>query len=402
MQNGRKVLPVAERIRLMQLFYTFDIETGGGGLSRFAIEFGKKLDWDRFEVIFCSLGKFDEIPSSQDRIAKLNADGFEAFAAIRWENGNAYFNFLKAHKALSEYLSRNPIDILHSHNEFTDVNALLLKIQNKAPRILRTVHYGYQHEWMKRPLRRLLLTNFLYPIYFDIEIGINQQNTDRLNRRGMARLFKRRARRIYNAIPVEKFGQIQVNAGELKGALGIPPNAPVIGTIGRLAEQKGYTYLIQAAPIILEAFPEARFLIIGDGPLADELKDQARRSAAGSKIIFTGSRPDIEALLNCMDLFVSPSLWEGLPTVILESMICKVPVVATDIPGTTELIKAGHNGWLVPPADPLGMAQAVIAALRDPSARDRYADNARQTVDKFSMGSIAVEYERLYDELLGK
>jgi glycosyltransferase involved in cell wall biosynthesis len=379
----------------MQLFYTFDIEAGGGGLSRFAIELGKKLDARRFEVILVSLGYFDT-PLGQNRIRQLNDEGFHSFEAAVWDDHHPYASFYRAYRNLYKILSHQSIDIIHSHSEYTDITALMLKISGVAPIILRTVHYGYHEEWARKPLRRAILTNFLYPLLFNAEIGINQANTDRLNHRWVARLLNREALKIYNAIPLERFENLQVDREAKKNSLGIPRDAIIIGSVGRLTEQKGYCYLIEAAPAVLQEYPNAYFLIVGDGHLKQELIEQANARGISSHVIFTGARTDVEELLQCMDLFVSSSLWEGLPTVILEAMACRVPVVATNIPGTNELVLDRINGWLAPAKDSRALGEIIVHALRDSQHWSKITAEAEQTIRNFAIDSIAKEYEDLY------
>jgi len=113
-------------------------------------------------------------------------------------------------------------------------------------------------------------------------------------------------------------------------------------------------------------------------------------------VIFTGPREDVERILTCFDLFVSASHWEGLSTVILEAMASCVPVVATDIPGNQEILEDGKSGWLVPPGNPGAMAETILWALRRPSLRRRYARQARDAVEAFSIETVSRQYERLY------
>jgi len=267
---------------------------------------------------------------------------------------------------------------------------------------LRTVHYGYRYEWNRKPVRRVLLTNFSYPIFYDLEIGINQANTNRLNGRWVTKLLGRRAIKVYNAISVDRFQDIQVDISAKKNSIGIPPEAMVVGSVGRLADQKGYCYLIDAAPLVLREYPNLYFLLIGDGPLAEEHKRQAQTLGIASQVIFTGSRSDVEELLRCMDVFVSSSLWEGLPTVVLEAMIGQVPVIATDIPGTNELIQHKLNGWLVPPADPVSLADAIKLFIQNPTLGKSFAPKAVETVQSFTIDSIAKSYEDIYRQLYCK
>ncbi len=386
---------MAERIRVVQMVYTFDVEAGGGGLSRFAIELAQKLDTTIFDSTLVSLGYSDK-PINPEILQQLNDQGIKTFEATSWDKKSPYKSFYNSINSLNAEFNREPVQILHSHSEFTDITAIILKLWKKAPIIMRTIHYGHQVEWRNNPLRRFFLTNFLYPVLYNHEIGINQFNTDRLNNRSLAKLLGRQATYIPNAIPIEKFTNIQVDKKSKKQSIGIPPDAAVIGAIGRLTTQKGFSFLIDAIPNVLAKHPHVYFLIIGDGPLAGELKAQAERLEVSSHTLFVGRRSDVDELLACMDLFVSSSLWEGIPTVILESMASDVPVVATKIPGTTELVQHGVNGWLVPAEELQALSEGISHLLNSHTLRQELVIHAQETIQNYSINSIAEQYEQLY------
>jgi glycosyltransferase involved in cell wall biosynthesis len=130
--------------------------------------------------------------------------------------------------------------------------------------------------------------------------------------------------------------------------------------------------------------------------LKKSLWNQAAALGIEHRVIFAGSRLDVEEILSCLDLFVSSSLWEGLPTNILESMASGVPVVATDIPGTREVVRNGYNGWLTPPGDALLLARTILEALKDVNLRRQFAERARETAKSFSMDLVADKYERIF------
>ena len=392
---------MSEKIRVMQMFYSFDVESAGGGLSRFAIELGRKLDHTNFEVVFCSLGYHDSTLEKK-WIADLREEGYEAFEATNWDLDKPYLSFLKAQHALNRRLSNQPVNILHSHSEFTDINAVWFKLSHPSLGILRTVHYGFTSEWRTKPLRRHVLSNFLYPLFFNLEVGINQFNTDRLNRRFVAKIIGKRARRLYNAIPLQQFQHPLAERRAKKRSLGIPSDSLVIGSIGRLVEQKGYTYLLDAVPILLQHRPDTYFLIVGDGPLLDEIKAKAALLRIDQNVIFTGARTDVEDLLRCMDLFVSSALWEGVPTVILEAMACGVPVVATDIVGTNELIHDHQNGRLAPSRDGVGLAHVILETLASPTDLNHFISQAQKDLKQFEIGYVAQEYENIYRSMVGR
>jgi glycosyltransferase involved in cell wall biosynthesis len=327
---------------------------------------------------------------------ELSGAGIRPFIATEWHGDRPYSSFWRALQSTRSMLSARPAHILHSHSEFGDMAAVLLKAASKAAIIVRTVHNGYRREWRKRPLRRLFLTNFLYPLTFAAEIGVNRGIARNLNGRWIARLLQKQGIFIPNAIDLDRFREEEVDVVEKRAALRLPREAPVVGSVGRLVEGKGYETFLEAAAIVLKDIPEASFVLVGDGELADRLKLSAHRLGISEHVILSGPRSDVEDLMTCMDLFVSSSLWEGLSTVILEAMASGLPVVATDIPGNQEILQHRSNGWLVPPSHPEAMAGTIIEALRRPSVRQQYADQALRDVKAFSIGAVADEHEALY------
>jgi glycosyltransferase involved in cell wall biosynthesis len=386
---------MSERIRVVQIIYSFAVAATGGGAARFGIELSRRLDPRRFETVVCGLWDL-QTPLEREQMRQLEAAGIEAFAAAEWEGDRPSHSFQRACQGMRSALSRQPVHILHSHSEFGDVAALVLKAVKRWPLILRTVHNGHRYEWRKRPLRRLLLTNALYPLAFTTEIGVNPGIVGSLNRRKIARLLRRQAVYVPNAIDLSRFAGIQVDVGAKRRALGLPPDTWVVGTVGRLVEGKGCESLLQAAAIVLRELPQVHFVLVGEGDLGDLLRERARQLGIADRVLLTGPRSDIEELLACLDLFVSSSLWEGLSTAILEALASRVPVIATDIPANRAIIEDQVNGWLVPTSDPEALAVAVLGALKEPSLCAQCADRALDTVQSFSIDAVVSEHERLY------
>lgn len=384
-----------EPLRVALMVFTLAVEASGGGITRFALDLAKNLDPQRFKLTICALGDFGTIPETE-RIALLNEQGIRTFTGTLWQMGNPYASFLRAIKTFRREFSRQPVDILHSHSEFTDIAALYLKILSVAPRIVRTIHNGHPLEWRKRPHRRWLLTNFLYPIYYDAEIGVSQHITDRLNRRWVERKLSRRAWNIGNAINLARFQDVKLNITEFKRSLGIPPKDLIVGTIGRLEHEKDYQSLLSSAQLVLEKRLDVTFIFVGEGSLRQTLMNQARNLGISEHVLFTGSRADIEKILKSMDIFACSSLWEGLPSAVLESMASGVPVVSVDIPGTRALIQHGFNGWLVSPQSSPSLADGILELLSQPELRTELAMNARATAQNYSIDRVAKSHEKLY------
>jgi glycosyltransferase involved in cell wall biosynthesis len=199
----------------------------------------------------------------------------------------------------------------------------------------------------------------------------------------------------------------------IRQELGIAPDAPIIAMLARLNVQKGFDDFIDAAALVSRQYPDARFLIVGeghvnanDGPTQDvtypqALVDRAQRLGLQHKLMLTGYRADVPALLSDVAVSVLPSHSEGLSNTLLESMAAGVPVVATRVGGTPEAIDDGVTGLLVPVKDPEALASSIIRVLSDPDLAARLGAAARRSVnDRFSMERMIQTTEQLYLDLL--
>jgi glycosyltransferase involved in cell wall biosynthesis len=201
---------------------------------------------------------------------------------------------------------------------------------------------------------------------------------------------------VRNAIRVTPAGRTPDPA--LRAALVAGRPDYVVLTPARLHPQKGHTYLLAAAVKI----PDATFVLAGDGPLRAELEAHARNLGVTDRCVFLGDRTDVPDLLAAADLFVLPSLFEGLPVSVLEAMAAERPVVATAIGGTDEVVRHEETGLLVPPCDPSALAAAISRIRSDPSLARRLAAAGRERVEReFSSEVTARKVMGIYDELMG-
>lgn len=387
------------RIRILEIVSGFAVEGPLGGIERFGIELTRNMDRTCLEPILCGLWRY-HTPYEEQWVARLQEEGIEAFFAADWEEVRPYRSFLRAWRGILRHLIGQKVHLIHSHCQFGDVAALLVACPLQARALLRTVHN--EREWPKRPWRRRLLTNTLYPLLFHREIGVSQKVADNLKHRPMARLRGQESLCIHNAIDLERFriSGAQDMRKRKRQELGLPANEPTAITIGRLAPQKGHSVLLQAATLVLTEMPSVHFLIVGGGELEEELKSQAKQLGVEHEVLFTGPRQDVEGLLAAVDLFVSSSLWEGLPTAILESMAAKVPVVATDVSGTREIVRDGVTGLLVPPEDPHSLAHAVVRMFREREQAIAMAEQAYCRAQDFSIARVSRQYMEVYHGLL--
>jgi len=183
--------------------------------------------------------------------------------------------------------------------------------------------------------------------------------------------------------------------------LGFCNRKPIVGCVGNLREVKGHRYLILASKIILNKFPEAIFILAGDGELKGELEELTEREGIKEKFLFLGKRNDILELMSIFDIFVLPSLSEGLCNALLEAMATELPVVATNAGGNPEVVVDGVTGFLVPPKNPYKMAEAIVKILQNPELAKQMGKAGRKRVEeKFSLERMVREYERVYRSIV--
>jgi glycosyltransferase involved in cell wall biosynthesis len=211
---------------------------------------------------------------------------------------------------------------------------------------------------------------------------------------------------VTNTVDVARFQAAQ-ETQQLRTELGLGADARIVTIIGRLTDQKGHRFFLETARLVHADDPAARFLIVGTGPLAGELRHQAAALGLGDIVHFLGARRDIPEILASTDVFVISSLFEGLPLVLLEAMAAGKAIVTTDIDGCRELIEDGVRGLRTPPRAPREQAAAIRRLLRDPALRNELGRSARDYVlAHCSVDAMVRDVERVLDrfsaELTGR
>jgi len=186
-------------------------------------------------------------------------------------------------------------------------------------------------------------------------------------------------------------------------AIGVPLNSVLALYVGRFDPQKGLETLLEAAALVARSRPDWHLAMAGDGPLRSSLLNQANdRPDLAGRVHWLGRRDDVPGLLKTADLLVLPSLWEGMPNVVLEAMAAALSVVATAVEGTEDLVIPGQTGWLVPPGQPEPLAEALIEAAADMTLRLRFGRNGRSRVEaEFTPERVVAAYEALWARILG-
>jgi glycosyltransferase involved in cell wall biosynthesis len=183
----------------------------------------------------------------------------------------------------------------------------------------------------------------------------------------------------------------------VREAFWLPTNAPIVGCVGALVEHKGHRHLVHAAKDIVRAVPEARIVILGEGDLRDELTRMIHELGLERHVLLPGFRPDVLSLLKTVDVFVMPSITEGLGTSILDAMACGKPVVASAVGGIPEVVAPEETGLLVPPRDPSALGAAIIRLLGGRALAARMGEAGRARVEqRFTAERMVQETLDLY------
>jgi glycosyltransferase involved in cell wall biosynthesis len=299
---------------------------------------------------------------------------------------------------LCRLVSRERVDIVHTHMDLADyygaaaarlIGTALVSTKQNAD------EFRTRRTWKRPPF--LLLERGSYAAA-DAVIAVSQGLVDFLER--AESLPRGKTVVIGNGVDPSIAFRAPARE-EARKVLGLEPGIPVLGTVGRLAEQKGQIDLLRALPAILKEHPEARLLVAGDGELRVPLEQESLRLGLQGAVRFLGHRDDVPVVLKALDVFVLPSRWEGLPQALLEAMALSLPVVATRCVGVEETVEDGASGRLVPQADPAALAAATIDLLRDPERASRMGERGRRVVmERHAQDRVAARVDRLYRDVL--
>lgn len=224
--------------------------------------------------------------------------------------------------------------------------------------------------------------------------------------RGVKRLPEARLHIIHNGIDVTRAGD-EPGGGEVRARvreeLGLPENAPVVGCVAVLRPEKDLHTLVGAMQSVVTSIPEARLVLVGDGPERARLRQEILARGLEHRVSLAGHRDDVTDVLSAFDVVVSSSLVEALPMAVLEAMAASLPVVATRVGAMTELVEPEHNGLLVPKGDAPALALAITRVLGDlDTARTWGAASRRRVVERYEVNAMVRAYETLFTELLTK
>jgi glycosyltransferase involved in cell wall biosynthesis len=377
----------SRRIRIVTLV---DYLSLAGGAERIAQLIAMRLDPERFESIMCV-----------SRWPPTGVDAGTTDPRARTELDRAGVRFLPlgrrwkidpmAWARLEGFLRRERVEVLHAHKFGSNVWGTLVGRLARVPVLL-----AHEHTWSYegQPLRRLLDREL---IARGATRFIAVSREDRRRMIEVERIDPQRTLFIPNGIPALP----PPTGHDIRVELGIEPGVPVVGIVGVLRPQKAHQVLLATTSLLTGEWPSLQILIVGDGPERAHLERAAQDLGVGSTVQFLGARGDIVDVLGAIDVAVCCSDFEGSPLAVMEYMDAGLPLVATAVGGVPDLIESGVHGLLVPPRDPLALANAIAELLRDPEKARSLGERARaRRRAEFDIDVQVRRIEALYLELL--
>ncbi|HHL39087.1 MAG TPA: glycosyltransferase family 1 protein [Deltaproteobacteria bacterium] len=309
---------------------------------------------------------------------------------------------LKDFSLVRELVRRYNIELVHTHDARSDA------VGSLAARSLGVPVVAFAHGWLNwdSPFSKERLYAAVESFFVgraDEVICASRDMERDLMERGVPR---ERIHYIPYGIDLSRFDRGD-DGGEVRAELGVPSDAPLVGTVGRMHPWKGHRHFIEAAARVVGTFPQARFLIVGDAAFdghlryRDELRAMIERLGLTERVILTGSRPDIPRIMRALDLFVLPSLREPFGIVSIEAQACATPVVGSRVDGIPETMEEGVTGLLVEPGDSVELAEAVERLLSHRERLGEMGEAGRSYVRRrFGVERMVAETERLYRKML--
>ncbi len=354
--------------------------SGPGGAERVINNLAASLDPQRYRAILCLFrpGWLQE---------RSESCGIRTF--VLPTHGMTDWRWAIQFKRL---LRQEQVDLIHAHEFDANVQGAFVAALSGIP-LVATVH-GKNYFWEK--LRRRLAYRWVSRKATMVAVSedLKQFIVEKVG------ISSSLVKVLYNGVDVLPQCDRAVVA-ECRKELGLPENHQIVGVVGNLYPVKGHQYLIAAIPAVLRKCPNTSFVFAGRGQLESELKAQVCRFGVEERVYFLGLRQDIPRILAMLDLFVLPSLSEGLSMAILEAMIAGKPVIATRVGGNPELVIDEETGFLVPPRDSQTLADRLITSLTNKQQSATFAERGKRRAEgQFSLQTMVSSYQSLYDQCL--
>jgi len=366
--------------RILHLFVTLPV----GGAENLLLSILRKLDPERFASVVCCIG---ERGALGDQVLDM---GFPLTELHLLDKGGMDRRVVPA---LVDLIRRERVDLVHSHLYHANFYGRLAA-RKAGVAAVASIHNTYT----KHKLHRQLINWYLGRHTAAIIAGSEEIKRDVVRYDHVPESL---VEVIPNSVDLSR-SHSALSREQARERLGIPANAIVLGTVGRLEEQKGHRYLIEALGLLRTQGVNALLLLVGEGREGPALKALTASLGLEQQVMFLGTRDDLGDLFRAMDLFVMPSLWEGLSLAMLSAMAAGLPVVATSVGGVPQVLGEDEYGFTVPSGDAAALAARIAQCLADPSGMAHLGAKAVQRVrENYSDEAMVRRVEAVYERVLG-
>jgi glycosyltransferase involved in cell wall biosynthesis len=295
--------------------------------------------------------------------------------------------------SLLRIVDEKKIDLLHLHGYGATTFGRLVAAVRRLPVVLHEHANLTDTPWFQKVADRLLEP------FTDVAIAVSRSTAEFVTRARLVRPDKVKV--VYLGAPIREFASVRTPSerAAIRAELGLAGGDVAIGTVTRLHESKGNEYLVDAARIVIAERPQAKFFLFGEGPLRPALEAQAARLGLGDRFVFGGFVKDVARVLAAFDVSVFPSLWEGTPLTVFETLAAGLPIVATDADGLVDVLTPGHDALIVPRRDSRALAWGIVRLIDDPALRTELGQAAVVTARQYDIETFVHKMERLYDIL---
>jgi glycosyltransferase involved in cell wall biosynthesis len=295
--------------------------------------------------------------------------------------------------ALMKVIDRKNIDILHLHGYGATTFGRMAGALKRIPTIVHEHANLTNTPWFQKIADAVLEPST------DIAIAVSKSTAEFLIK--ARQLPPDKVKTVYLGVPLDEFSRSRSpqEIADARRELRVAPDEFAVGTVTRLHDSKGNSYLVDAAAIVLRERPRTKFYVVGEGPLLPDLQQQAQALGLGDRFVFHGFAKDVAAVVSAFDLSVFPSLWEGTPLTVFEALAMGKPIVATDADGLLDVLAHDRDAIIVPKRDANALAQAMVRMMDDDALRARLGAGARKTGQQYDISAFVRKMEQLYEIL---
>jgi len=354
------------------------------GVTRLFTWWAPRYDARRFHIMFCSLRQKD---SAAEYLEDM---GYEVFCLARGK-----FSPLTLGD-LVRLTRKKQVDILHLHGYGATTFGRLAGAITGIPCIVHEHMFDVNIPFYQR------FADWVLARFTSRAIAVSESVKDFLvHYRGLS---ADEVRVIYNGAPLGAYDETN-RSGEQeppswRKRLAIPDTHWVVAIVGRLNPIKGHAYFLEAARQVLKHYDNVTFLVVGDGELMQELRQQSRQLGIEPRVVFVGYCQEVPALLKETDIKVIASLSEGVPLTLFEAMAAECAIVATDVGGLGEVLENGKTGLLVPSQDAQALADKILLLLKDDTLRKTIAAKAKERSSRYDIRNTVRQLEECYEDIL--